>query len=252
MFFFDSCTNLERDELEKIQHEAARIVTGTTKLVSIQKLMQETGWETLSSRRRKHKLILFYKMITDQTPGYLSSLVPPIVGNLNRYNLRNADHFQVPRARTTLYSNSFLLPSFRAFNDLPDSIKHADSVNSFKRMLSSNLSIVPKHFLYGNRKSQVLLTRLRTKCSSLSHDLFGKNIVPSPKCSCGQVETTHHYFFNCNRYNHIRPILFDQISRYSPVSLEVLLKGNSSLSYDDNTSIFSAVFSFIERSNGSR
>ena len=51
-------TKYEEDELEKIQLEAARIVTGTTKLISIENLYKETGWETLSSRRRQHKLTL--------------------------------------------------------------------------------------------------------------------------------------------------------------------------------------------------
>ena len=36
----------------KNQIEAARIVTGTTKLVSLDKLYQETGWETLEDRRK--------------------------------------------------------------------------------------------------------------------------------------------------------------------------------------------------------
>ena len=46
----------ESNELEKIQPEAARIVTGATKLVSISSLLSETGWEPFASRRRKHKL----------------------------------------------------------------------------------------------------------------------------------------------------------------------------------------------------
>ena len=59
---WDNCTQYEINDLEKIQNEAARIVTGATKLVSINSLCTETGWETLSSRRKKHKLILFYKI----------------------------------------------------------------------------------------------------------------------------------------------------------------------------------------------
>lgn len=245
---FDSCTNQERDELEKINQEAARIVTGTTKLVSIQKLMQETCWETLESRRQKHKLVLFYKMTKGLTPDYLASLVPPTVGSSNRYSLRNAQNYQVPRSRTASYYNSFLPSVVRAFNDLPDGIKHADTVDSFKRMLLSNVSTVPKHFFFGDRKSQILLTRLRTNCSSLSHDLFCKNIIMSPNCECGQAETTYHYFYTCNRYNHIRPKLFDEISSCCPVLLKVILNGDSALSYELNTLIFSAVYSFIEHS----
>ena len=59
---WDNCFQYEANELEKIQNEAARIVTGATKLVSINNLLKETGWELLSTRRKKHKLSLFYKM----------------------------------------------------------------------------------------------------------------------------------------------------------------------------------------------
>ena len=53
---WDNCTLYEAKDLEKIQIEAARIVTGATKLVSIESLYSETGWKTLASRRNKHKL----------------------------------------------------------------------------------------------------------------------------------------------------------------------------------------------------
>ena len=46
---WDNCTQYEVDELEKIQIEAARIITRATKLVSIDSLYTETGWDTLSS-----------------------------------------------------------------------------------------------------------------------------------------------------------------------------------------------------------
>ena len=38
---WDNCTQSEKDELEKIQNEAARIATGATKLVSINILYKE-------------------------------------------------------------------------------------------------------------------------------------------------------------------------------------------------------------------
>ena len=87
-------TKYEEDELEKIQLEAARIVTGTTKLVSIENLCKETGWETLSSRRRQHKLTLFYKMTNYLIPAYLSSLLPPLVCAISRYPLETANNIK--------------------------------------------------------------------------------------------------------------------------------------------------------------
>ena len=75
---WENCSQYEKKELDKIQNEAARIVTGATVLVSLQSLYQEVGWESLQDRRLKHKLNLFFKMQHDLTPLYLSSLVPPI------------------------------------------------------------------------------------------------------------------------------------------------------------------------------
>ena len=65
-----NCTQYEINALEKIQIEAA------TKLVSLEMLYQETGWEPLVKRRNKHKLCLFYQMDTGVSPNYLSSLIP--------------------------------------------------------------------------------------------------------------------------------------------------------------------------------
>ena len=42
---WDNCTQQQQNELEKIQLEAGRIVTGTTKLINIQKLYDEIGWD---------------------------------------------------------------------------------------------------------------------------------------------------------------------------------------------------------------
>ena len=62
---WNNYTKYESNELDKIQNEAARIVSGATKLAFIDSLHTETGWETLGSRRKKHKLTMFYKMKMD-------------------------------------------------------------------------------------------------------------------------------------------------------------------------------------------
>ena len=122
---FDNCSIFEKSELDKIQNEAARIVTGATKLVSIQNLNNETCWESLSSRRLKHKLILFYKMMHGLTPTFLSELIPQRVGAASNYNLRNADNFESihTTCNTNSYHNSFLPSVIRAWNDLPNETK---------------------------------------------------------------------------------------------------------------------------------
>ena len=82
---WDNCTQYEKRELDKIQHEAARIVTGATPLVSLQAQYNDVRWESLQERHSKHKLNLFFKMQHDLVPGYLSSLVPPSVSEISRW-----------------------------------------------------------------------------------------------------------------------------------------------------------------------
>ena len=53
--FWDNCSTECKNQLESIHNEAGRIVSGMTKLCSIEKLLAELGWETLQERRTKHK-----------------------------------------------------------------------------------------------------------------------------------------------------------------------------------------------------
>ena len=55
---WDNCQQYEKDILQKIQIEAARIATGTTKLVSIASFFSEIGWNSLDTRRKIQKLVL--------------------------------------------------------------------------------------------------------------------------------------------------------------------------------------------------
>ena len=90
---WDNCTEQQSLSLEKIQLEAGRIVSGTTKLVGIDKLHAELGWLKLSEWRNLNKLFLFFKMENGQAPLYWTDLIPPRVGHISNYPLRNSDNY---------------------------------------------------------------------------------------------------------------------------------------------------------------
>lgn len=58
---WDNFTQYEKQELDKTQNEAARIATGTIKLVSINSVYNKIFWETLERRRYKCKRLYFTK-----------------------------------------------------------------------------------------------------------------------------------------------------------------------------------------------
>ena len=144
---WDNCTQYEKQELDKIQTEAARIATGTTKLVSLTVLYKEICWETLEQRRHNHKLTFFYKMLNNITPLYLSSLIPQSISNMSRYNLRNSNDLQTFNARSNQYFSSFLPSSVRARNNLSPEERQDELINSFKCFLRKDITTVPKHYI---------------------------------------------------------------------------------------------------------
>ena len=116
----NNCTQYESNELDKIQNEPARIVTGAAKLASMDSLHTETGWETLGSRRKTRKLTMFYKMKNGLCPDYLASLVPATIGSASTYPLSNSSDLQTLHTNSRLYYTSFLPSAVRDRNKLPE------------------------------------------------------------------------------------------------------------------------------------
>ena len=103
---WDGCTAEQQNSLERLQNEAARIVTGLTKSVTLNRLYQECGWQTLQERRRNQKLKLMYKAVNGMVPSYISDLIPPTVANVSRYELRNSENISRIPIRTSTFSKS--------------------------------------------------------------------------------------------------------------------------------------------------
>ena len=132
---WDNCGLVNSDRIEKIQLEAARIVTGLTSYASRDSLYRETGWETLKDRREQKKLLLLYNMINGHCPEYLSDLLPPLVSEISVYNLRNNRNYSVPPTRLSLYQQSFLPATLSLWNNLDISLRESPSSDIFKLRL---------------------------------------------------------------------------------------------------------------------
>ena len=242
---WNNCTQYEINKIEKIQLKAARIVTGATRLISVELLYKETGWEPLQNRRYKHNLCQVYKMMNDLTPTYLKSLIPATVANTSAYQLRDTENIRPLLTRTQLYYKSFLPSSIRNWNQLPLNIRNSASLSSFKQQLNKDNNKVPKYYSTGNRQLQIYHTRLRTNCSSLKQHLYSKNIITDPSCACGSVESTKHFLLQCPQFNQARTKLIDTLSTICVPSLNVLLYGDNSLDNNNNEIIFEADQKYI-------
>ena len=69
------------ETIERIQYHAVRIITGTWKGTSTNKLYEELGWESLSDRRWSRRIIQLVKIHNKLTPTYLhvNYVIPRVV-----------------------------------------------------------------------------------------------------------------------------------------------------------------------------
>ena len=246
---WDGCSNENESRIEKVQLEAARLVSGLTRSTSTNRIYQEIGWKTLHRRRKEKKLILFHKIVHNIAPSYLRDLLPLTVGQNTHYHLRNQMNFIEPRCRLDFYRKSFFPSTINMWNSLPQSLREITNLNSFKRSITERTISVPRFYFNGERKYAILHARLRNKCSNLNHDLFTNHISLTEKCACNaNHETTFHYFFECVNYTNERMTMLRSLHQFSfQTDLNTILFGDSMLTDEQNDIIFSIIQTFIKQ-----
>ena len=197
---------------------------------------------------------MFYTIQNHDAPQYISRLIPPKVQSLSPYPLRNGDDIILPYCRLSLTNQSFIPDTIRQWNRIDPNIRNVNSISAFKNTLRKDtvLREVPRHYAYGPRKLNIILTQIRCSASFLNYDLFRSNLISNPSCLCGsRIEDANHFFFECPIYNNHRLDLIGSL-RWLPngtnIDLHMLTCGNLELSYEQNISIFREVFEYVKRS----
>ena len=120
--------------VESVQYEAACVVSGAWRGSSREKMYTDLGWESLYHRRNLRRLCLFYEVLKNNFPKYLSCNIDackPIHSlRLISRNIQN----NWP-CRTTKFSQSFFPSAIKYWNALEDDIKSATNINIFKNLL---------------------------------------------------------------------------------------------------------------------
>jgi hypothetical protein len=245
------------DILEKVQLEAARLVTGAIRRCPTDRLYKEVAWETLSSRRELHRAAMMYKIDSGKAPTYLQDLLPSPIEARTRHNLRNRRDLQVPFARLETYSQSFFPAAVRSWNSIPNDIKEATSDNAFKARYLKKFPRPKRNHLYysGPRDANIAHARMRIGCSLLNYDLANNmHVIDNPNCFCimGVPETSKHFLCVCPWYTAARTKMYVDlinIPNLPSISNELLLYGDEELDDQTNLLIFKIVHHFIRETN---
>ena len=258
---FDSSLHLSywMDQIERLQYQAALAVTGTWQGTSLNRIYEELGWESLSSRRWFRRLTQFYKIQNNLTPEYLRTPIPPSRAHL--FGLRSSNDIPFVNCNRQIFSNSFYPHAVKIWNEIGPDLRQAVSLSSFKMKI---LKIIrpPKRSIFNIHDPIAMkrLFQLRVGLSPLRYHKKRYNFQDTPvdKCKCSlSAETTDHFLLHCNIYTQVRFAMFQKVN---PILVEnnlnllnlnlanLLLYGSDALSFDTNRAILSATLEFIRNS----
>ena len=97
------------------------------------------SWLKVKERRDLRIAVEVYKILRDKTPSYLYSLFQ-YLSDYHSHNTRIGNKLSTPRHITTSYNKSFLVMGSRLWNSIPQEIRAAKSVGSFRQSYWQHLN----------------------------------------------------------------------------------------------------------------
>ncbi len=127
------------NKLQVVQNAAARVFTRTRKYDHISSVLSTLHWLPTKYRIDFKILLITYKALNGLAPQYLSELVshysPP-----HPLQSQNSGHLIIPRiSKSTAGSRSFFYLAPKLWNNLPNTVRKADTLCQFKFRLKTNL-----------------------------------------------------------------------------------------------------------------
>ena len=138
--YFEFCAHkTDLVQLDIIQHNALRIVTGCIQHSNIKQMYFDTNWQSLENRR-KYVLVMIYKICNGLAPKYLTDIMPQRVLETVPYNVRNRNNFIIPFCRVLCFRQSFIPLGASAWNKLDENVRSLKPLPSFKTGLKNYLN----------------------------------------------------------------------------------------------------------------
>ena len=194
--------NCLMEKVERVQYQAALIITGAWRGSSRSKLYEELGWESLTDRRWCRRILQIHKITNNNTPCYLKNKLPCIRRPL--YSQINSNTFHKIRCKTDRYMHSFFPNGINSWNNVIPYFNDIPSIGILKNHILSLIRPVKKS-TFGIYDSSGLryLFQLRIGLSPLRYHKkrhkFPDTLSDLYLCTHG-IEDTNHFLFSCPLY----------------------------------------------------
>ncbi len=125
-------------QLQLIQNAAARILTRTRKSEHITPVLRSLHWLPVTFRIDFKVLLLFYKSLNGIGPKYMADMLTEYKPNRPLRSL-GSSQLEIPRVHTKQGESAFSYYAARSWNQLPEEIKCAKTLATFKSGLKTHL-----------------------------------------------------------------------------------------------------------------
>lgn len=130
---YTSSYNINR--IISLQHKLARAITGTYDFINVRgaDLLKDLHINDFKSRRDYHMNVLMYKCVHGHAPSHLVNgvtLASEMTSRSTRFN--NDLNLYIPKSKYVLCNSSIFIEGAKMWNKLPNTLKEALSVQSFK------------------------------------------------------------------------------------------------------------------------
>ena len=135
-----------------------------------EKFYNELGVDSLQNRQWYRKLSFLYKVIVNQSPSYLLSVIPR---NNTTRSTRGSNNIPLLGTKHNFFQNSYFKSAIKEWNRFDIDIQKSDSSSIFKkRILSFIRPLTNKVSISHNPQGLKLLIRLRLGPSHLRYHKF--------------------------------------------------------------------------------
>ena len=134
--------NCHLHRIQLVLNVAARLLYRGQKKDHITPLLRDKlHWLPIAARIQFKIRLLTYKSLHGLVPQYLADFLKPVASVLRRSTLRSASNESliIPATKTVFGTRLFSVAGPTYWNQLPETVKNASSVNTFKRHLKTYL-----------------------------------------------------------------------------------------------------------------
>ncbi len=121
------------NKIYKLQKIAARIITGARRYSRTEPLFRDLKWLPLADRIRSHTATMMYKTMNNLAPQYMAEMFTTVNMVTTRATRSSTSQdLRIPKPHLEIFRRSFQYRGSKIWNELDNSVKHAQTVGSFK------------------------------------------------------------------------------------------------------------------------